>query len=76
MKSFIFLVRVMRTHTPKESGSTILKNLLIFEIVFAARIILYHHYRAALSCIATPALYCNMCCVAEILSLDCVSVKR
>ena len=35
-------------------------NLPIFEIVFAETIVLYHHYCAALSCIATPALYCNL----------------
>ena len=48
----------------------------IYEIVFATSIILYHHCCAAPSFIATPLLYCNLCCVDEILSLVCVSVKR
>ena len=39
-----------------KSGCTILVNLPVFEIVFAASIVLYHHCCAALSCTATPVL--------------------
>ena len=42
--------------SPKKSGCTILANLPVFEIVFAASIVLYHHWCAALSCTATPVL--------------------
>ena len=61
---------------PKKSECTILANLPVFEIVFAASNVSYHHYFSALSCIATPMLYCNLCCIYEILSLVCISVKR
>ena len=45
LQSLIFQVRVMRTSTTiftKESGCTILANLPVFEIVFAASIVFYH----------------------------------
>ena len=44
----------------KKSGSTILANLPVFEIVFAANIVLYHHCCAALSCTATPVQLITM----------------
>ena len=47
----------------KKSECTILANLSVFEIVFATSIVLYHHCCAALSCIATLLLFCNLCCV-------------
>ena len=46
------------------------------KLCFAARIVPYHHFCAALYCIATPLLYCNLCCIAEILSLVCVLVVK
>ena len=52
--------------SPKESGCTILASLPLFEIVLAASIVLHHQCYAALCYIATPVLYCNLRCVAEI----------
>ena len=62
--------------SPKKSGCIVLASLPVFEIMFAASIVLYRQCCAALSYIATPVSYCNFCCVAEILSLIRVLVKR
>ena len=40
----------------KKSGCTILVNLPVFETVFAASIVQYPHWCAALSCTTTPVL--------------------
>ena len=44
------------TFLPKKSRCAILANLPVFEIVFAASIVLYHQCCAALSCTAMPVL--------------------
>ena len=74
LQSSIFWVLVMRVLHQK--NLTVLESLPLFEIVFAVSVVLYHQCCAALSCIATPVSYCNLCCVAEILSLVCMSVKQ
>ena len=60
-------MRTSTTIVTKKSGCTILANLPVFEIVFSASIVLYHHCCAALSCTAQRQC-CNLCCVDEILS--------
>ena len=40
----------------KKSACIILANLPVFEILFAANIVLYHHCCTTLSCTAMPVL--------------------
>ena len=59
LQSSIFWVWVMRVLHQKN-----LASLPMFEIVFSAN---NHQCCVALSYIATPVSYCNLCCITEIL---------
>ena len=68
--------RLLQPSSPKKCGCTILTSLSVFEVEFVASIALYQHCCAALSCIATPLVYCNLCFVGETLFLAQVLVKQ